>query len=95
MPILDHEHQWVPHHAKSRSECDDIALGCTATLDWFNRGPIYDRAGPGSDDQRVVVHNPCGEYFDDLTIASLHGMTCVQGSGDNHDWCIALREDVA
>lgn len=46
----------------------------------------------GGEDEIVLVHNPCGEVFDDLMFAALHGLECAEGSGDNDDWSLQTRE---
>ena len=48
----------------------------------------------GADDEVVLVHSPCGEFFDNLDIAGLHGIECPEGSGANDDWRLDLREMV-
>lgn len=46
----------------------------------------------GADDEIVLVHTPCGEVFDHLALAGIHGLECIEGSGDNDDWSLTPRE---
>jgi hypothetical protein len=47
---------------------------------------------PGDEDEILFEHNPCGEVFDDVHLAALHGLECPEGTGDNDDWALTLRE---
>lgn len=57
-----------------------------------NEPQINPGAQPGDEDEILFQHNACGEVFDDKTIAALHGLECSEGTGDNDDWALTLRE---